>query len=312
MLQPNVNCVCLDFPDEPAPAISWFSSERFQYKAPCFNPNNKNEFVYNYFDFELNDYKLMKYNLVTKEKTELSNDARIISQPKWSNAGWVAFDNVLDYQIWIVKDNGDSLTQITHSTSNLFPVWETSGADLIWQHSPVLGIPYYLLRQSVRETLIDTLMRDGDGNLGYAGYSDVSVDNLLLTNTFIENESHLAYSSVENISFTSVFNIHEAFSTDFIRGLTWSNNSQEAYFLFDGLYKLEVNSGSFNKILDFCATKSYSKVSCSPDGTHLLGERIDRHRVYDADGNFTGQTVENSSIYQIDLATMVETKVELN
>ena len=311
MLQPNGSSGCADFPDEPVPVISWFTNERFQWKAPFFNPNNKDEFVYNYFDFELQEFKLMKYNLGTKGKTELSNNARIISQPKWSNAGWIAYDNVLDYQLWVVKDNGDSLTQLTQSTHNLFPVWETSGIDLIWQHSPVLGIPYYLLKQNVLESSVDTIMRDGDENLGYAQYSDISVNNILLTNTFIENQSHLAYSNVENISFTSVFNIQEAFSTGSIRALTWSNNSQVAYFLFDGIYRLDVITGNYDMLMEFCETKKYVKISCSSDGTTLIGERVDSYLGRNSEGIPTGAIVQNSSIYLIDLATMEETKIEL-
>ncbi len=95
------------------PSLTYFSNERFQYQAPYFNPNNVNEFVYNYKDFELDEYKLMKYNIQTGEKTVLANNVKIISQPKWSRKGWIAFDNVFNqnYQIWIIKDNGDSLKQ---------------------------------------------------------------------------------------------------------------------------------------------------------------------------------------------------------
>lgn len=311
---------CFDFDwGNQSPMITWFSNERYQYKSPYFNPNNGDEFVYNFFDFELKEFILLKYNLSTNTKTKLSSNVKIISQPKWGRKGWIAFDNVYNanYQIWIIKDDGDSLKQFTSNIFNLFPVWNAKGDNLYWQHTPVLGIPYYFLKQNLYNSTIDTIMRDGDKNNGYTGYSDVSIGNKLLTNTYIGNESHLAYSEISSISFTPIFNISQEFSTDFIRCLTWSENSNTAYFTVfnnsetDGLFKLNVLTTEYTRLLPFCNSKRYIQISVSPDGTKLIGERIDSYLAKGTGGNPTGQIIENSSIYIIDLQTLKETKINL-
>jgi Tol biopolymer transport system component len=313
ILMPNADCVCPNFPDEPSPAITWFTNERFQYKAPYFSPNN-DEFVYNYFDFELQEFKLMKYNLGTKEKTELSSNARIISQPKWSKAGWIAYDNVFDYQLWVVKDNGDSLMQLTENAHNLFPAWDTTGNSLYFQHSENLGIPYFLFRHVISSMETDTLSRQGDQIDGYTKFNDISTENHLLSEVFFsdDNDQYLAFTDVGNIDFTSIVNLKDEGLTN-VTGLTWAADGRSFYFTVyhDGMYQVDINTGEPYKLIDFCDTKMYHHLSASPDGTKLVGERVDRYRVHDEDDRFTGEIVENSSIYLIDLATMVETKIEL-
>ena len=138
---------------------------------------------------------------------------------------------------------------------SLAAIWNAKGDNLYWQHSPVLGIPYYFFKRSLYNSTIDTIMRDGDAYDGRAKYSDISIDNILLTNTSIGNELyHLAYSEIDSISFSSIINTHQVFSTDYIRHLTWSNDSQSAYFTIAGgpnrgLYKLNVQTKDYIKLL---------------------------------------------------------------
>jgi len=307
----NLECSDFDWGGKTI-ALTWFSSERFQYQTPYFNPNNNNEFVYNYKDYELNEYKLMKYNIQTAVKTELASNVKIINQPKWSRKGWIAFDNVYgaNYQMWIVKDNGDSLTQFTTNTSNLFPAWDATGDNLYWQHSPVLGIPYYLFKKGLYSSIVDTVMRDGDINEGYSAYNDISIDNKIISKVGIGNKTHIGYTDLNNISFTSLIDLEQS-NLIGLRGLIWSNNSQIAYFLHGGLYKLNIASKKHTLLMDFCETKKYIKISCSSNGKKLIGERVDSYIKKDVNGNITGQIVGNSTIYLIDLETLEETKINL-
>ena len=61
----------------------------------------------------------------------------------------------------------------------------------------------------------------------------------------------------------------------------------------------------------FCDSKRYTKISCSPDGTRLIGERIDSYLEKNSNGSPTGKIIENSNIYLIDLQTLKETKINL-
>jgi len=312
---PIVKSDCYNFYDKPQ-GITWITSVGQQYKHPTFNPNNANEFVYYNTNFATNTNTLIKYNILTGVKTVLANDVKLISQPKWSNKGWIAFDNSLDYQIWIVKDNGDSLSQFTTNTTNLYPVWDNTGLNLYWQYSPVLANPYYFFKKNLNNSMIDTVLRNDDANNGYAGFSDISNNNILLTNTYINNQSYLAYTDISSINFNSLFNIYQTFTTDYIRGLTWSNDSETAYFTVvggvkRGLYKLNVNTGNYAKLIEFCDSKCYGSISCSSNGEFIIGERIDSYIQKNSEGKPTGGTVENSSIYLINLVTMEELKIKL-
>jgi len=307
-----IDTECYEFP-----TLDWsfFSKERYQYQTPYFNPNNTNEFVYNYKDFELNEYKLMKYNIQTGVKLELISDVKIISQPKWSKKGWIAFDNVFNqnYQMWIIKDNGDSLTQLSTSEYNIFPTWNLSGNKLYWQYSPVLGHPYYFVNKELNNSVLDTIMYTNDVNNGYTSYSEIGNNNILITNTYINNQEHLAYTDINNISFTSLFNTFQEFETDFCRGLTWSNDNKIVYFSIPnkGLFEINIFTKKYTLLIEYCDSKRYNKISCSPDGKRLIGERIDSYNIKDAEGNATGEIVQNSSIYLINLETLEEAKINL-
>lgn len=296
------------------PPLNYFSNERFQYQTPYFNPNNDNEFVFNYKDFELDEYKLMKYNIQTGVKTVLVENVKIISQPKWSRKGWIAFDNVFNqnYQIWVVKDNGDSLIQFTTNVANLFPVWDAVGDCLFWQHSPVLGIPSYFLKRDLFGTNLDTVLNSNDPSMGWVTYNDVTIDNLLISKTIIGNQNHIGFTNLNSPNFVSLVSL-DNLNLVGLEGLCWSNNSQTAYFTIykNGLYKLNVNNGTYTKLISFCDSKRYKSISCSSDGKKLIGERIDSYLVKDGDGNPTGQIMEKSHIYIIDLETLKETKINL-
>ena len=74
---------------------------------------------------------------------------------------------------------------------------------------------------------------------------------------------------------------------------------------------MNINNGSYTKLISFCDSKRYKSISCSPDGLKLIGERIDSYLKKDLNGNPTGQIIEKSSIYLIDLQTLKETKINL-
>ena len=272
----------------------------------------------NYTDLELNVCKLIKHDLETGIETELANNVKIITQPKWSKKGWIAFDNVFDqnYQIWIIKDNGDSLTQFTNKKYNFYPVWDAVGTNLYWRHSPVLGVPTYFLKQGLYNSNIDTIMANDDIYDGYTSYNDISINNILVSNIFINNNSHIACTSINNISFNSLINLNEE-DLYGLTGLSWSNNNEIVYFTVynnshnDGLFKIDIISGNYEKLIEFCNSKRYKQISCSNNGEKIIGERIDSYLIKNSENEATGEIVENSSIYLIDLITFEETKVNI-
>ncbi|MGB1284538.1 MAG: hypothetical protein ACPG44_08745 [Polaribacter sp.] len=162
---------------------SYFVNGRFQYKTPYFNPNNSDEFVYNYIDFEEKEFKLMKYTISTQEHIELAEDVRIISQPKWSNKNWIAFDNIFqfDYGMNVVKSDGTERRKVSSDKHNLYPAWANGGETLYWSYHGTLGTrPIYFLKQNINSATVDTVFKyTTDENTGSAVRSEISKNNYL-------------------------------------------------------------------------------------------------------------------------------------
>jgi len=314
---------CENFPDEWADAyITWFSESRFQYKAPYFNPNNPNEFVYWFRDRELGIRQVIKYNMLTQQKIVLVDNFKLEGQPKWSRKGWIALPRASGYvdHIFVVKDNGDSLLQFTTHTANHYPVWNSSGEKLYWAHSPVLGVPYFFLVQNLYGGSVDTLLRNGDNNGGYSGNNDISINNQLVSQTLIGNTPHLATADLNSstLDFNSAVNLQKEFNYDFPSnsGLCWSADGHSIYFTIlggskRGLFSINLITGKKKQIKCFCDTKRYEALSCSSDGKYLIAERVDSQLENDTTGNFTGRIIWSSFICLIDLKTLAETKLNL-
>lgn len=309
----NIDITCSNF--ENLPPTTWFSKEKEQYRTPYFNPNNSEEFIYNYINYELNEYKIIKYNLTSKVKTELTSNVNVISQPKWSKKGWIAFDNVFNYnyQISIIKDNGDSIKEITENKSNLFPVWDTTGIILYWQYDVVLAsYPSFFLKKNIYNSFTDTIIGNGVSEHAVVLKSDISSSNRLLAQTLINNKPHIGLSNSINGSFHPLIDLEDQGLIG-LTSLTWGIDSQIAYFTIygNGLYKLNTLTGNYTKLIQFCDSKRYEKISCSVDGEKMIAERVDSYLVKNYEGKPSGEIIEKSTIYLIDLETLEETKINL-
>jgi hypothetical protein len=291
-------------------------SDHYQYKSPHFNPNNPNEFVYYYTDNINKLYQLVKYNMISKKKLVLVDNVKIISQPKWSKKGWIAFDK-LDHNIWKVKDDGSNLTKVTNNNSNLWPVWNSTGDYLIWRYAETSTTNRHTLKLSLNQIIPDTIY---NGGLNYV-YDNISEDDKLFHRDVINNIPHLGYFDLQSSNFllkenfVGVINCDEQGGEGALNGVTWgkTGNSKEVYFTnyFDGLYKIDIEKRSLKKLIDFCETKSYSLISASSNGKYLIGERTNRYFNYDRNSGKPIGEYRNSSIYLIDLNTLEEIKVEL-
>ncbi len=118
------------------PGISYVIPDSVHFKYGVFNPNNSDEMAYWGGNTKWNFYS---YNLVTKQRVKLTD---LIPQnpPKWHRNGWIAF-NAEDNNIYKVKSNGDSLTQLTFTRDCFMPEWNLSGDTIICKKaSPSPGV----------------------------------------------------------------------------------------------------------------------------------------------------------------------------
>jgi hypothetical protein len=116
---------------------------------PYFNPNNSNEFLY--VEGVLQD-RLYIYNLLSGTK-KLLFEGSILFPPKWSSKNWILL-NLGDENIWKIKGNGDSLSQLTFGGGNYYGEWNSTGNRFIFKRGNSLG--YITLVANENGMVIDT------------------------------------------------------------------------------------------------------------------------------------------------------------
>jgi len=100
-------------------------------ELPSFNPNNSDEIVIRVHE-KLSDsyFKMVTYNLTTQEKETIFEGN--FFRPKWSKKGWILFSQS-DFNIYKIKSNGDSLTQLTYNVPTLGHEWNLKGDRFIYK-----------------------------------------------------------------------------------------------------------------------------------------------------------------------------------
>lgn len=284
-------------------------SSDFQYKTPCFNPNNSSEFIYYYKNSQDGLYQLIKYNLQTGQKTIVKDAFSTITPPQWGTNDQIVYNP--NYNVSIMNSDGSGITQISSATANLYPAWDGVCENLYWQHTPVLGHPYYLTRKNILSNTLDTLMYSSGPNNGVAKYIDISSDNKLIVRTAFNNESSfIAYSSLDSFKLQGLVDIGSN-QMQSLTDICWHPNGEDFFFTVTngegaGLFKMNINNLSeATKLVTYCGSKYYINISCSPDGNFIVGERRDAYRT---ENNVLYQ---NSFIYLLNLNTLEETKIEL-
>lgn len=298
---------CAKIPPSISPIPRQTKETSFQRLAPCFNPLNGNEFIYLKQDSLFNT-SLVKYNLITKNETVILTGQRIVCQPKWGKNGWILFAG-LNLQIYRVKVNGDSLTQLTSVYSNTYPEWlgtdkiffsVTGGSDKI-AGNKIIGFDGTRL-DSIKVTVMNTVViynsindlnelagMGGGGGVSNMAYINLSTKKLIyLTTDVISNERYPA-------------------------GVCWHPNNKDIYYAtwvmgenksdFIGICKLNKDSKENILIKNACDSRSYSSLSISPDGKKIIAERQDYQLLPD------NNLLKNSDICIMDIDGRNEEKV---
>lgn len=157
---------CIPLPNPPLGGDwNWQIEENFVGHA-VFNPNSGNEILLQRDPFGGGwaNSELYRYNMVTGT-LELIHEGILTHRPRWGTSGWIAFTQASapNWNIWKVKANGDSLTQLTFNGNSFSPLWSPDGTQIGYE-TGALGPPQYNL-QNIRMTSsgapIDTLWNTG-------------------------------------------------------------------------------------------------------------------------------------------------------
>lgn len=123
---------CIPLPEAPPQGWNeWLSQPYIGY--PRWNPNNPEEFiVMEYRTPTL--MKLWKYNLST-HNLDLLAEGNILYSPEWGKTGWILLNMGWPANIYKIKANGDSLTQLTTDGQNFGGEWNYTGDTIVYYHS---------------------------------------------------------------------------------------------------------------------------------------------------------------------------------
>ncbi|MES2379544.1 MAG: hypothetical protein V4538_00790 [Bacteroidota bacterium] len=160
---PTVEEVGKDIPPYRGPGwgFKYVQSDTFLGYVPCTNPNNKDEFV---FWLATPSYSgIYTYNLKTKIRSLVlaaTNKKGIPqSQPRWSRKGWILFDD-RDHNIYKIKANGDSLTQLTQTSGEFVPEWNYEGTMFCTEYLSRTN-QYYTMFRDENGNIIDSVQYQG-------------------------------------------------------------------------------------------------------------------------------------------------------
>jgi dipeptidyl aminopeptidase/acylaminoacyl peptidase len=182
----------------------YYSMDRLQ-EYPCFNPVNPYEIAYME---QWGGTRIYKFSFTTGLKT-LVYDGGYYSTD-WSSKGWIIFTN-RDLQLWKVRDNGDSLTQLTNNGDfNNHAKWSPNGEKFA-----------YAFRQTIRickenGTIEKVIPQSPDGIIW-------------------QNDSVIIYSDYRNILSYNIVTDAEILlrSGDGMGMHVWDNNKRYSYHVLN-------------------------------------------------------------------------------
>lgn len=155
---------CYSSPVFDSPLTSTWLTRTYNYMAPCFNPENSNEFAYIrcHFLFQMSSgFELRKHNLSTNDDVFLASIPNTPSHISWNNSGWIYFDSRdnANTGIYKVRDNGQDLTQVIPSANVFWPISSPSGQYLTcYGYSNTSGLIPLVINQSSMQ--IDTISQE--------------------------------------------------------------------------------------------------------------------------------------------------------
>lgn len=290
-----LNCdKCENFPEPKGFGTPTITQKNFQRKSPCFNPNNGNEFIY--VKEEGRNQTLVKYNLSTNQENILLENAQIIGQPKWNNKGWVLFSRN-NLQIYLMKDNGDSLRQVTSFYENIYPSFH--GHNKIYFTVGIVTSPGVSGNKLIDffDNRLDSIKSSDIG--GTMGINEIN--NLEeIASWFCKNggDCSFVHYKMEEKNIVEIYNFKFTGRNN-IEGICWHPNNNDIYYSTyrEGLYVINKNTKERKKIRNGCDSRSYRFLSISPDGKKILVERVDASDYKNINGSWT----EEAKIYIMDI-----------
>lgn len=273
---------CYSFGTSSSPFGFQYAYPRYLYREPCFNPQNSDEFVYVREDKQNNSATQMRRHVISNHIDD-SLVADVWGVPDWHANGWILFRRT-DNQIWKIKANGDSLTQLTFTGINLGPRWNTAGDRIAYASdnwtiiASAQGLPI--------DTITDFQML----------YGDWSADGTKLCSVVSAGTGEgIGYYDLTTSQTTVVATVPTG---ELVIESYWKRDSRTIYWATrNGFYKTDIVTMATVLIRPSCDSKFWWAFQFSGDGQKMIWER--------ANSRLTGS--DHNTIYQENFIYLLNT-----
>jgi hypothetical protein len=229
--------------------------------TPCYNPNSADEIIFVERKNGNNSFFITKLDLITHEKFYLHETQFLDYAPKWGRNDFILM--AIRGNIWIVKSNGDSLTQLTLDGNNYNPNWSYDASSIycgkvvnVQGSQQKIGVV-----MDISGVIKDSLSSWGPANTNHPKYSiyvgpdlgpnliglsirDVKMDTSGVVATF--NPSHNCY------------------------GFDWLNDETIIWSKYDGVYLTNIKSGNTSFLFENCDNKIYNDLTFHPQNGKVI------------------------------------------
>ena len=291
-------CTCVNVPEIPGYSNGYnYLYESEVISTPIFNPNDDNEILYIITSFSPYEKKLVKYNLVSKQKTILFT-GQIFGFPAWSKLNWIVFANGYN-GLYRIRPDGSSLSLFIAGGYQFSPAFNEEGDKLLTFHSFANQYQFPCKIWNTDGLLIDSMNYKVNQEPKWKRQNNIAYrrdDKIFILNPETKE----------------IIKSHETFLGSFptySHGFAWLN---EDYAIVEHGYnikKLNVWSGELTKLFCGCDSRKYLVSDANEDGTKVLFNKI----VYKVKQEGVPQNLlVYASISIYDLQTNTVTDIEID
>lgn len=269
----------------------------YDYMEPCFNPENPEQLAYYRFDntgFNLSS-EIWVVDFCTGEKKLIANNA--LYGLDWSIKDWLIY-TADDQNIWKIKSNGDSLTQLTFvGDYNRYPKWSPDGERIAF-NAEIQGTQYFFISNSTGN-VVDTLEE-----LSFSRAWCWVDNSSICYSSYNSNSSQIKILNVESNEVDVVHEITGEFGDYYMIATAKLPSSNSIIWCSLGLIgKTDLNTESSTIIKERLTQDGFWNISVNPDRNEILINKRIIHSApnckYDSDWGFYLITTDGTNTRKV-------------
>lgn len=268
-------CDCIPIPENSGPTFGYTEvPDSTYYLWPEYNPFNDNEILYLDASYPINQRKLFKFNLLTKQKV-LIYEGAIIGKSSWAKNDWIVL-TLNDHQIWKIKSNGDSLTKLTNNGNWFHPEMNKNRDRFICYKGN--AEPQFSAIYDLNGTILDTFScYAAQGSWDHSTYyANIVTDKISIINPFSNNVVKVITSSTADLPYLDFF---------------WISDAEGIFTNENGIFRININSLNSSKLKCSCDSKRYESGSMNLSNTKMLFNKFVYTKIDNSTLGVDGQLV---------------------